>query len=263
MDIVVCVKEVAASDATIHVRDDAPTIETSGVTFIVNPFDEIAIAAALRLREELGGEVTVVSLGPPRATEAIRTCLALGCDRAIHLKDEAFEGGDSFATAKVLAKALSGLNADIIFAGTQAVDSDCGAVFIELAEMLGLPHVDAATQIEVASDGRSAVCHREVEGAEELIETSLPAVIGAQKGLAEPSYPSLKGIMAARKKPIEEKDATAVGLSPEEVGSTGSLLVPLSLCLAPERPSGRILDCEVPEAAREVMRLLHEEAKVL
>ncbi len=263
MNIAVCVKEVPATDSKIRLRDDAPAIVTDGIKFVVNPYDEIAVEAALQLKEEHGGEVTVVSLGPPGILETLRSCLAVGCDKTIHLNDPAFEGGDSFATAKALAKVLSDLSPDLILAGKQSVDSDCGAVFILLAEFLGLPHVGVVTKIEVSPDGKSVVCHREVEGAHEIIEAPLPVVIGAQKGLNEPRYPSLKGIMMAKKKPIEEKDAGSLGFSPDEVGKAGSRVITESMSLPPERPAGRIVEGEPADAAREVMRLLRDEAKVI
>jgi len=264
MNIVVLVKQVPDTEAKIEIKPGTADIATETISYVVNPYDEYAVEEALRIKEKRGeGEVTVVGMGPDKATEALRTCLAMGADKAVHLNDDAFDGSDSYATALALSKALEGISYDLVLCGKQAVDDDNAAVGIELAELLGVPHVAVVTKIEISDDKTRAVCHREVEGASEVVETPLPAVITAQKGLNEPRYASLKGIMTAKRKPIDTKDAAALGLSPEQVGRPGSKLKVASLSLPPARAEGKIVPGEPADAAREVIRLLREEAKVI
>jgi electron transfer flavoprotein beta subunit len=264
MNVVVLVKQVPDTEAKIEVKPGTASIVTDTITYVVNPYDEYAVEEALRIKEKLGeGEVTIVGIGPDRATEALRTCLAMGADKAVHLNDDAFEGSDSYVAALALAKALEGLSYDLVLCGKQAVDDDSAAVGIELAELLGIPHVAVVTKIEISDDKTKAVCHREIEGASEVVETSLPAVITAQKGLNEPRYASLKGIMQAKKKPIDAKDVASLGLSAEQVGAQGSKAKIVGMTPPPPRPEGRIVPGEPAEAAREVVRLLRDEAKVI
>jgi electron transfer flavoprotein beta subunit len=264
MNIVVLVKQVPDTEAKIEIKPGTADIVTETITYVVNPYDEYAVEEALRIKEKRGeGEVTVVGIGPDKATEALRTCLAMGADKAVHLKDDAFDGADSYATALVLSKALEGLSYDLVLCGKQAVDDDNAAVGIELAVLLGLPHVAVVTKVEISDDKTKAVCHREVEGASEVVETPLPAVITAQKGLNEPRYASLKGIMTAKRKPIDTKDAAGLGLSPEQVGRQGSKLKVVTLSPPPARAEGKIVPGEPADAAREVAKLLREEAKVI
>jgi len=264
MKIVVLVKQVPDTEAKIEVKPGATSIVAENITYVVNPYDEYAVEEALRIKEKLGqGDVTVVAMGPEKATEALRTCLAMGADKGVHLKDAAFDGSDSYATALALSKALQGIPYDLVLCGKQAIDDDNAAVGIELAELLGLPHVAVVTKLEIGVDRRSAVCHREIEGASEVVETSLPAVITAQKGLNEPRYASLKGIMTAKKKPVEVKDAASLGLAPDKVGTQGSKAKILNMSLPPQRAAGKIVPGEPPDAARQTVKLLREEAKVI
>jgi len=264
MRIVVLVKQVPDTEAKIEIKPGTTGIVTETITYVVNPYDEYAVEEALRIKEKVGeGEVTVVGMGPDKATEALRTCLAMGADKAVHLKDHAFSGSDSYATALALSKALEGLSYDLVLCGKQAVDDDNAAVGIELAELLGLPHAAVVTKIEISDDRTKAVCHREIEGASEVVETPLPAVITAQKGLNEPRYASLKGIMTAKRKPIDVKDAASLGLSAEQVGTQGAKAKVVTMSPPPERAAGKIVSGEPSEAARETMRLLREEAKIL
>jgi electron transfer flavoprotein beta subunit len=264
MNIVVLVKQVPDTEAKIEVKPGTADVVTESITMVVNPYDEYAVEEALQIKEKLGeGEVTVVGLGPEKAVEALRTCLAMGADKAIHLKDDAFDGSDSYATALALSKALEELSYDLVLCGKQAVDDDNAAVAIELAELLGLPHVAVVTKLEVSDDRTKAVCHREIEGASEVVETTLPAVVTAQKGLNEPRYASLKGIMSAKRKPLDVKDAAGLGLSPEQVGAQGAKAKVVDMSPPPLREAGKIVPGEPGEAARETIRLLREEAKVI
>jgi electron transfer flavoprotein beta subunit len=261
---IVCVKQVPDTEIRIEIEDGQVVEEK--LHYVVNPYDEYAIEEALRLRERFGeGRVTVLTLGPEGARETIMQALAVGADEAIHLVDEAFQGGDAYSTAKALAEAIVRLDLeyDIILCGKQGVDHDNAQVGIALAEMLNLPHISLVTKLEVADDKSKATAQREVEGGKEAVETTLPAVITAQKGLNEPRYPTFKGIRAARKKPIHKKTAAELGIDPEVVGAAGAKLEIASLSPPPERSAGQIMPGNEVEACRELVRLLQEEAKVV
>jgi electron transfer flavoprotein beta subunit len=262
MNSIVCLKEVPDTETRIDVRGGK--IAEEGIQYVVNPYDEFALEEALKWQEKFGGKVTLVSLGPERARESILKGLAMGADEVYHLDDPAFLGGDAFSTAKALAAAITKLGPpDAIFCGKQAVDEDNGSVGVMLAELLDLPHVSVVSKLEIADDAKSARAEREIEGGREVIELPLPAVITAQKGLNEPRYPSFRGIRQARSKPFTEWTVADVGLSPGDVGAAGAKLHVLEILPPPERASGRIIAGEPADAAKEVVRLLREEAKVI
>jgi electron transfer flavoprotein beta subunit len=262
MNSIVCLKEVPDTETRIEVRDGAVVEE--GVQYVVNPYDEYALEEALKWQEQFGGKVTLVSLGPERARESILKGLAMGADEVYHLADEAFLGGDAYATARALAAAIQKLgDYDVIFCGKQAVDQDNAAVGVMLAEMLDLPHVGVVSSFEIAEDGRLARAERDIEGGKEVVEMALPAVMTAQKGLNEPRYPSFRGIRQARRKPFTLWSTADVGLDAGQVGAAGAKLEIVEVLPPPERPAGRIVEGEPPEAAKEVVRLLREEAKVI
>lgn len=247
---VVCVKQVPDTETRVKVAGDGRTLDPTGVTWIINPYDEFAIEAALQLKEKLGvGEVVVLSLGGAGVQTAIRSALAMGADRAIHLKTDAV-APDSLSVARALAAAIGDLNPGLVWLGKQAVDDDAAQVGPMLAEMLGLPCATMIVSFEL--DGQVAKVAREVEGGNELVELPLPAVLTADKGLNQPRFASLKGIMAAKKKPIEER-ATDLGTP---------ALEPVSLQLPPSRAAGRIVG-EGAAAVPELVRVLREEAKVI
>ncbi|MEW6444274.1 MAG: electron transfer flavoprotein subunit beta/FixA family protein [bacterium] len=264
MDIVVCMKQVPDTETKIQINPQGTGIVTEGIKYVMNPYDEFAVEEALRIKEKFGGTVTIVSMGPQRATESIRTALAMGADKGVHLLDAAFDGADSFATAKTLAAAIRKLPFQIILAGKQAVDHDNSQVFAALAELLGAPHISVVTKLEISADGKSATAEREIEGgAKEVIQTSLPAVIAAQKGLNEPRYASLPGIMKAKKKPIDAQDAAKAGLSANEVGEKGSKAKITKFALPPERQAGKVLEGEPEQVSSQLVKLLREEAKAI
>jgi electron transfer flavoprotein beta subunit len=259
MKILVCVKQVPDTEARIRIAPAGNAILEQDLNWIVSPFDEFAIEEALRIKEARGGEVVLVTVGPDRAQSALRTGLAMGADAAVHVKDPALDAADTLATARALAAAIKGLAPfDLVLTGQQGVGGDNSQVPGLLAELLDLPQVTVAVKLEV-QDGKALV-EREVEGARETWETSLPAVISAQKGLNEPRYASLKGIMAAKKKPIEVKDAAALGL---DSSATLPLTRVVALELPPGRPAVRMIEGDPDTQVRELLRLLHEEAKVI
>ena len=250
MNSIVCLKEVPDTETRIEVRDGK--IAEDGVQYVVNPYDEFALEEALKWQEEYGGKVTLVSLGPERARESILKGLAMGADEVYQLADDAFLGGDAYATAKALAAAIQKVGEyDVIFCGKQAVDADNHSVGVMLAELLDLPHVGVVSGLEIADDGKCAKAERDIEGGKELVEMPLPAVITAQKGLNEPRYPfTVWGV-------------AEVGLDAGEVGAAGAKLEVVEVTPPPERPPGRVVEGEPAEAAKEVARLLREEAKVI
>jgi len=247
--IVVCIKRVPDTESRIRIAEDGRSVDPAGIKFVISPYDEFALETALRLKEAIGeSEVVAVCLGEPSAAEQLRSALAMGADRAVLLKGE--PSMDGLATAKALAAEIRALEPDLVFLGMKAADDDGQQVGPMLAELLGLPCVTVAAKVEVA-DG-ALLAHREVEGGTEHIRTPVPAVISITKGEFEPRYPSLKGIMAAKKKPLEEKEAH---LPPARVKVRG-------LSYPPERPAGRIVG-KGADAVPELVRLLREEARVL
>jgi len=261
MNIIVCVKQVPDTESFIKVKDNK--VQTEELNFVINPFDEYAIEESLKLKEKFGGKVTVVSMGPDRVSKALRSCLALGVDEAYHLKDESFENSDPLGTAHILSKACQKLEYDIIFFGKQGVDDDFGQTGIFTAELLDLPHVSVITKLEVAEDGKSAKAHHETDAGVEIVETSLPAVFTAQKGLNEPRYASMKGIIKAKKKPINVLTASDLGTDTSTIGASSRKVNYKTIEKPPERQAGRILEGEPADVVKELVNLLKEEAKVL
>ena len=264
MDLIVCIKQVPDTETKIKINPGGTGIVTEGIKYVMNPYDEYAVEEALKIKQKFGGTVTILSLGPARVVEAIRTALAMGVDEGVHLNDPAFEGSDSFTIAKILAKVIKDMKYDLILTGKQAVDFDCSQVFGCLAEMLDLPYVSVVTGLEISADGKYVTVKRETEGGvEEVIQMQLPAVVAAQKGLNEPRYASLPGIMKAKKKVIKEINLSALGMTTSEVGESGSKLKKKNFRLPPERKAGRKVTSEPPEAVKEMVRMLHEEAKLI
>jgi electron transfer flavoprotein beta subunit len=262
MNIVICVKQVPDTETKIRVKDGQ--VDHSETKYVVNPYDEYAIEEGLLIKERLGeGKITLLSVGPERAKDALKSGLAVGAEEAIHLVDEAFEGSDPYATALILSKALAKLDYDIIFCGKQGVDEDHAQVGIILAELLGIPHVSVVTKLEIAEDGKSIVAHREVEGGHAAVEAPLPAVITAQKGLNEPRYASIKGIMAVKKKVIPEWNAGEIEVDTASVGSGAAKVSFVEVTLPPERESGKVFDEDPVQDAIKVAHLLRDEAKIL
>jgi len=256
VNIVACVKQVPDTETLIKVKPDGSGIDETGIKWVMNPYDEFGVEEALKLKEKFGGDVTIVSVGPARALETIRTALAMGADKGIHINDPAFEGADAYNIASALAAAIKGIPYDIIFCGQRAIDDDAGQVGSVLAEFLGIPQVTFVTKLDV--EGKSIKVIRPIEGAQLLIESSLPCVVTAQKGLNEPRYASLPGIMKAKKKPVDVKDAAGLGITVAPKAKVAKTLPP------PARPPGKIICGEEPaEKARELARLLREEAKVI
>jgi electron transfer flavoprotein beta subunit len=245
---IVCVKRVPDTETRIRIAGDGGSIETAGVKYVLNPYDEFAVEAALKHKEAAGsGEVTVVTAGGAESAETLRTALAMGADNAVLVKtDRPVEG---LAAARVLAEEIRGREYDLVLFGLRAVDDDLQAVGPMTAELLGIPVASAVTEFSV--EGGKVTAQREVEGGVEVVELRMPCALTLTKGAYEPRYASLKGIMAAKKKPLEEKAGAA---------ASGALAQQLSY--PPERQAGRIVG-QGADAVPELVRLLREEAKVL
>jgi electron transfer flavoprotein beta subunit len=264
VNIIVCLKQVPDTESQIKIAPDGKSVVTDDVKWVMNPYDEFGVEEALRIKEKLGGEVTVVGLGPKRVAESIRTALAMGADKGILVSDPALDGSDSLAVATALAAAIKGLSYDIIFTGQRGIDDDNGIVGAALAEMLNIPNISVVEKVEISGDAKSVKAHRPVEGVTLVIEAALPALITAQKGLNEPRYASLPGIMKAKKKPLEEKTLAALGLDASQFGTGARKLKIVKLTPPPQRSAGKIVAGDTPEQkAAELARLLHEEAKIL
>jgi len=260
----VLVKNVPDTEAKIKLNADGSDIETQGVKFVMNPYDEYAVEAALLIREKLKDDttVTIFSLGPDRVVESLRTALAMGADDAVHIGDPAFEGGDGVTNGKVLAKAV-GDGFDLILGGKQGIDFDSSQTCSALAEALGWPQAMIISALEIHDDKQSAEVHRRIEGGEEVVEIKLPAVLSCDKGLNEPRYASLPGIMKAKKKEIKKVGLADIGLQADEVGAAGSATKVVGYAPLAERPSCRMLEGEPGDMAAEVVRALREESKVI
>ncbi len=249
MNIFVCVKRVPDTETRIRVGADGQSIDPDGVKFVVSPYDEFAIEAALRLKEAAGeGEVTALTLGDAQAQDALRSALAMGADRAVLLEGEVTP--DGLATARALAAEIEAADAPLVLLGVKAADDDQQQVGPMLAILLGRPCATAVSSFEL--NGDKVTCRREVEGGTEVVELPLPAVVTITKGEFEPRYASLKGIMAAKRKPLETKPAQ----------TADSRLRVESMELPPERTGGKIVG-EGADAVPELVRLLREEANAL
>ena len=258
MKIVVCVKYVPDTAIKMKIAGNGKAVDLTGVAFVVNPYDEFAVEEALKIKEKLGGEVVVVGVGSEAATQGLRTCLAMGADSAVLVKDPELENADSFVIGTVLAKACRTLAPDLILFGKHAIGVDNGQVPSVVAEQLDLPQATVVTKLEITD--KTFLAERDIEGAQEVVEGSLPAVITAQKGLNTPRLASLKGIMAAKKKTVTVQSPADLGLTADELKPRVAVEL---ITMPPARPPGKILKGEVAETVPQLVKLLHEEAKVI
>ena len=248
MKIAVCISHVPDTATRVKIGPDGRSIDPAGVTYIINPYDEFAIEEALKTKEKIGGEVIVISLGGDANKESIRKALAMGADEGILLKKDGYF--DSFSVANALAEEIKVQNCELVFFGKQSVDYDNSITGQLTAEILGYSCVSVVVGFTL--ENNKIIAEREIEGGREIVETELPAVISAQKGLNEPRYASLKGIMASKKKNITEKPAKEVK----------NLTEIINLTLPPAKQPGRIVGTDA-SAVPELVRLLREEAKVI
>ena len=258
MKIAVCLKQVPATDSKIKPAADGVSADLSSAEWVINPYDEFALEEALQIKEKHDGEVVVLSVGGEKIEEAVRSALALGADKAVVLKDAEYSVADPLAVSAALAAMVKSQEPDLVFCGKQAVDTDQMAVPAMLAERLDWPQATVVVKLELADDLKSAKAEREVEGGHEEVEFSLPAVVAAQKGLNEPRYASLKGIMAAKKKPIETVSAADLGLP-----AVSPRMDVVEVTLPAQERKGRMIEGDPGEQAAELARALHDEEKLI
>jgi len=264
MRIAVCIKQVPDTEARLRVAKDGRWIEEEDQPFVWNEGDEYALEEALRLAEGSGGEVVVFSLGPERVREALRKALALGAARAVHLLAPEFQGGDATATSRALAAAIGRESFDLVLTGSQSDDLGYGATATMLAARLGWPHAWLVMGVESEEGGKTLKIVREMEsGTNEIIRVATPAVIEVQAGINHPRYASLKGIMAAQKKPVDEPSAQDLGLDPATIGSAGSRIEIVAVGLPDAGEGAQIFEGDAQQAAQQLVEKLRKEARVL
>lgn len=257
MNIYVLLKKTFDTEEKITIDDGR--IEDDGVEFIINPYDDYAIEEAIKQRDAHGGEVTVITVGDEDSEQQLRKALAMGADKAVLINTEDdLEDGDQYTTAKILEAFLEDKDPDLILAGNVAIDEASGQVGPRLAEALGIPYVTTIIGLEI--DGKQVTIEKDVEGDVEKIETTLPLLVTCQQGLNEPRYPSLRGIMQAKKKPLEELEIDDLDLEEEDVEPKTKTI---EIFLPPEKESGRVLEGDIQDQVKELVSLLRNEKKVL
>jgi len=265
VNIVVIIKQTPDTEAVIRIAPNNKQIETSGLKWIMNPYDEFAMEAALRMKQKHGGTITVIGCGPQRVQEALRTALALGADDAVLVDDPAMKGSDYLQSTNILAAAVKERNPDIILIGSRSVDFDQGQRGVMLAEKLGWPHLALAVSVE--SDGSNVTIDRPIEGGKVTLQAPLPALVtfGGSHAVWNPRYASPLGIVKARKKPIEARKLADLGLDPADFGHNKAKIRITSMEMPPQRKPGKIIDggLDMADKARELAKLLREEAGVI
>jgi electron transfer flavoprotein beta subunit len=242
MNIVVLMKQVPDTEAVRKLDPADNTVDRASVDPVINYIDEFAIEEGLRLKEAHDGEVTILTVGPERATESIRKALSMGADKGVHVSDEALHGSDAIQTAKVIAKALGTVEWDVVIAGSEATDSRMAVVPALVAEALGAPQLTQARKVTV--DGSTVTIERVTDTGYESVQASTPAVISVVEKINDPRYPSFKGIMAAKSKPIEVKSLGDLGVDAGEVGLANAFTQVTSFENAPPRQAGQVVKDE-------------------
>jgi len=260
VEIIVLLKQVPSTESFIEIAEDEISIKKDDIKFVINPYDEFAVEEAIRLKEAHGGSVTILSAGTDKTVEAIRTALAMGADKGILINDPAIEACDALGTARILAAVLKDTPFDLIIAGQRAVDDDNFQVGLAVAEFSGIPHISMVIKQEI-TDGKIR-CQRTVEGGSVTLEARLPVLFTTQRGLNEPRYASLPGIMKAKKKPLDIKTLEDIGLDSEKAGKPMTKITAMKF--PPERKEGKIIEGEsAREKAAALVRALREEARVI
>jgi electron transfer flavoprotein beta subunit len=242
MNIVVLVKQVPDTESERKLVPGAGTLDRAAADGLINELDEYAIEEGLRLAEAHGGEVTILSVGPARAAESIRKALSMGADKAVHVLDDGIAGSDALATSAVIAAALAAVGFDLVIAGSESTDARTGVVPAMLAERLGVPQLTLASKVEV--DGSVVTIRRVSDEGQDVVQGSLPAVISVVEKINEPRYPSFKGIMAAKKKPVQTLTLADLGVTAQAVGLAGSVTSVTDFAARPPRAAGVIVKDE-------------------
>ena len=260
MKLIVLLKQVPSTESFVSVGDDKKSVKTEDVKWVINPYDEFAVEEALKIKEALGGTVTIVTVGNDKAVEAIRTALAMGADNGILINDPAAYNCDGAGISKILAATLKKMEYDLIIAGQRAVDDDNYYVGAATAELLNIPHISMVIKEEITDN--KIKCVKTIEGGSFTFEAQLPALITTQRGLNEPRYASLPGIMKAKKKPLDTKTLTDIGISPSDLGEP--MLTIKEVKKPPQRKAGVMIQGETPsEKAAALVKALHEDAKAI
>jgi electron transfer flavoprotein beta subunit len=245
MKVVVCVKQVPDSWAQKSLRESDSTVDRAAADRVLNDLDEYAVEEALRLQEAHGGpeavEVVVMSMGPSEAVDSIRKALQMGADSGIHITDDALHGTDAMGTSAVLAAALHAQSADVLLFGIESTDAKMSVIPAMVAERLSLPQLTAAQKVQIDPAARTARIERQTAQGHEVVEASLPAVVSVVEKINEPRYPSFKGIMAAKKKPIETLSLADVGVSAESVGLANAWTRVDSFAARPPKAKGTVI----------------------
>ncbi len=261
MRIAVCVKQVPDAGGRLRVAGDGKWVDEDELKFVINESDQYALEEGLKLAEASGGEVVAVSLGPDRVQDALRKALALGASRAVHLQDPAFSGGDAGATARALAAAIQREEFDLVLTGAQSDDHGYGSTGSIVAGILGWPHAWLVMGLEV-EDGSARVTREMESGMNEIFRVKLPAVIEVQAGLNSPRYASRKGIMKAKRKPIDRPSPGDLGLAPEQLGSAGSRLEIVDVAFPESGGGAQIIEGDAASAAATLVEKLRQEGIV-
>ncbi len=261
MKIVVCVKEVPDMESKFKIVDNK--VDESQIAFKMNDFDEYAVEAALQLKEKFGGEVIIVSSGPERVTKEVRQAFAMGADWGIHVNDPEVDKGDSFVVASALKKAIDSLGGvDLVLTGVQAEDDQAAVTGVMIADLMGVPHCTNIVKLEVGGDQKTLTINRELEGGlNEVLEISSPCVLSIQSGINQPRYPTLPGIMKAKKKRLDTKKAAEIGLA--EVGEAGSKTSFVKMFFPVSDHKAEIIEGDAKTAAKKLVDKLKNEAKVI
>ena len=242
MNIVVCVKQVPDTWAERKLKPEDSTLDRESVDGLINELDEYAIEEALRIGEAHGGEVTVLSMGPEKASESIRKALSMGADKAVHLVDDALAGSDALETSYALAQVLGSIGFDLVVLGSESTDARMGVMAAMLAERLGVPQLSLASKVEI--DGQAIRINRQSEDGYSAVEASLPAVVSVVEKINEPRYPSFKGIMAAKKKPVTTMSLADAGIEAGKVGLAAAATAVTDFAARPPRQAGTIVKDE-------------------
>ena len=242
MNIVVCVKQVPDTAVERTLKPEDATLDRESVDGLINELDEYAIEEALRIAEAHGGEVTILTMGPQKAADSIRKALSMGCDKAVHLLDDGLAGSDALQTSYALAQVITRTGFDLVILGSESTDARTGLVAAMLAERLGVPQLSLASQVEI--DAPAIRIHRQADYGYDKVEAVLPAVVSVVEKINEPRYPSFKGIMAAKKKPVETLSLADAGIDPAQVGLASAYSEVVSFAQRPPRQAGTIVKDE-------------------
>jgi electron transfer flavoprotein beta subunit len=242
MNIVVCMKQVPDTYSERTLKPADSTLDRDAADALINELDEYAIEEGLRLAEAHGGEVTILSMGPQKASESIRKALSMGADKAVHLVDDALHGSDALTTSAALAAVLGRIGFDLVILGSESTDARMGVMAALLSERLGVPQMSFASKVDI--DGTAISINRQADYGYDRVEATLPAVVSVVEKINEPRYPSFKGIMAAKKKPVETLSVADIGIDPGQVGLAGAATEVVSFANRPPRQAGTVVKDE-------------------